>query len=186
MVGAVLALAAAALLIAGAVGPVTARFSGSTNTTGSLLRTAVVDLEIRGDGSGATGSLAIDAENLVPGDVVTRCLTVVYHGSASDVDVRLLGRSDGGSGLEAYLRAVVETGTGTDPACADFTTQARLWDGLLGSLWAQHASFATGVAVAEDLDDGDAAALRVTLELVDDDRAQGRDTAFWLVLEARP
>ena len=38
----------------------------------------------------------------------------------------------------------------------------------------------------DDVADGDATTVRLTFRLVDDNRAQGLDTAFWLVFEARP
>ena len=64
-------------------------------------------------------------------------------------------------------RAATQSSAGTVPAGA---SSARM-------LLLSHHSMAS---------DGSATTVRLTFRLVDDNRAQGLDTAFWLVFEARP
>ncbi|MFN8024158.1 MAG: hypothetical protein U0Q03_21695 [Acidimicrobiales bacterium] len=183
----------ASALVAAVLGMRTAsgRFAGTTRNDGSLLTAAVVDLRLTGDAADASDpatstGLAIDASNLLPGDAVERCLEVRYQGDLDDVDVRLTGRLDGGTGLDRYLAADVELGRGTDPACTDFASDHALFAGTLRDLADGHGSFDTGVAVMDDAVDGATTTVRIRVALVDDDAAQGLDTAFWLVVEARP
>ncbi len=197
LVGAVVAALALAVALAAAVGGVrtaSGRFAGTTSNEGSLLQSAAIDLRVGEPGGGAgnvgggasVSSLALDAANLLPGDVVQRCLIVGYAGALDAVDVRMSGRIDGGSGLERYLDATVELGAGTDPDCTDFAVTAERFDGTLSELAAVHDGFGTGLEVLSDAVDGASVTVRVRVELQADDRAQGRDTEFWFDLEVRP
>jgi hypothetical protein len=96
------------------------------------------------------------------------------------------GRIDGGSGLEQYLDATVELGTGSDPDCIDFVAAEPSFTGTLSELAADHDEFATGLEVLSDAVDGTTVTVRVRVELRSDDRAQGRTTEFWFDLEVRP
>jgi hypothetical protein len=191
---AALALAVALAAVVGGVRTASGRFAGTTSNEGSLLQAAAIDLQVgepgggpgNGSGGASVSSLALDAANLLPGDVVQRCLIVGYAGAIDAVDVRMSGRIDGGTGLERYLDATVELGTGTDPDCSDFAGTASRFDGTLSELATLHDGFATGLELLEDAVDGATVTVRVRVELQSDDRAQGRDTEFWFDLEVRP
>lgn len=167
------------------------RFGGTTANEGSLLTAANVELRL-GAGAGdpvsadASSALVISARNLVPGDRMSRCITVSYRGDVDGAELRLIGRRDGGSGLDGYLSSVVVPGHGSDPACSDFVATDTAFEGTLAELSSDHGTSATGVLVADGLADGAAVTVRIDVELVDDDAAQGLDTVFWLVLEVRP
>ena len=185
-----LAFGAALVAVVGGVRTASGRFAGTTRNEGSLLSAATIDLRVTaaidGDDIASVEALALDAANLVPGDVVQRCMVVGYSGVVDDVDVRMTGRIDGGSGLDAHLDAEVDLGTGSDPACSDFARNRSSWAGTLDELAAQHGGFETGLELMTGADDGDSVTIRVRLALQDDDRAQGLDTGFWFELEVRP
>jgi hypothetical protein len=191
---AALVLAAALAAVVGGVRTASGRFAGTTSNEGSLLQAAAIDLQIgepgrdagTGGGGASVSSLALDAANLLPGDVVQRCLTVRYTGALDAVDVRMSGRIDGGTGLERYLDATVELGAGTDPDCTDFAAAEPRFAGTLSELATVHDGFATGLELLADAVDGAAVTVRVRVELRSDDAAQGRDTEFWFDLEVRP
>lgn len=188
-------LGAAITVVASVVQRAEARFAGTTSNEGSLFSAATVDLEIgsvasrarpggepTAEASSAT-ALTIDVDNMLPGQVVERCIVTSYHGPIDDVSLRLSGVRDGPAGLDLYLQTVVEAGAGDDPACGDFRPDRRLYDGRLVGLWNLGTD---GVELDGAVDDGDSVTVRVELELVDDDRAQGLHLWFSLVMEARP
>lgn len=183
-----------------------ARFSAATTNEGSWFEAGAIEISTApidrggsgpdrsGDGSSRDpddqdaerAALAIDAEGLAPGRVIERCILTSYGGSIDDARIRLFGRRDGGSGLERYLDTVVEVGRGDDRECGDFEPERDVFAGTLGDLHARHDGWANGLTIAEGLSNGDAVTMRVALEVLSDNRAQGLDTEFWLVLEARP
>lgn len=137
------------------------------------------------EGETARGRLAIDAEEVVPGDPVARCIQWTYRGSIDDAEVRLYGRSEGGSGLERYLDVRIDSGSGSDPSCEDFRPEEPVFTGTLADLRGRHGAWSDGHVLGVGVDGGDTRTLRMSVEVVDDNRAQGRDAEFWLVLEAR-
>lgn len=158
-----------------------ARISDSTNNQSNLFEAAEIDLDIGGD-----TSLLFDADRLYPGLVLERCIEIAYIGSLDEIDIRLSARRDGGDGLELWIETSIETGTGTDPECADFARRDTVFDGRLGDVWASHPTFATGLPIGDGVDSGFETTLRVTAEVVDDNAAQSLTTDFWMTVEARP
>jgi hypothetical protein len=191
---AVAVLGAAAVVAASVVERAQGRLAGSTSNQGSLFSSGAIDLEVAdtaaGDdpstGSSTSQALLVDVDNLVPGVVVERCLTITYRGSVDDADVRLSGRRDGGSGLERYLDTTIMSGAGSDPECADFVAGTELFTGTLATLWSEHGGYDRALRLADGLDDGDAVTVRVAISVQSVAEAQGSDTTFWLELEARP
>ena len=171
------------------------RFSASTTNEGSWFEAGAIEISTTsqegttqgggGDTDRERAELAIDAEGLAPGRVVERCIRTTYRGSIDDARVRAFGRRDGGSGLERYLETIVEVGTGDDRECADFEPARDVFAGTLGELHDAHATWGDALPIADDLSNGDAVTMRIAIEVRSDDRAQGLDTMFWLVLEAR-
>lgn len=184
-----LALGGAAVVVAANVIELAeGRFVGQTSNEGSLFSAAVVDIELSpGDGSTPgsererAATFAIDAQNLLPGDRVERCLHLRYRGTVDDAEIRMLGIREGGAGLDTYLETTVEIGEGIDPTCTDFVRRDGRYTGRLSGLWGEDAD--SGIALVSGAGDGDVVTVRVELELVDDQRAQGRDLRFWLALE---
>lgn len=179
-------VAAAVVVVLNTVGSAAGRFSGSTANEGSLLAAAAIDVGVGTGDPSSSASLLVDVDNLLPGTVVERCLVVTYRGSIDDVDIRLAGRRDAGTGLEDYLDTTIETGLGSDPACTDFAPARSAFVGPLGDLWTERGMFERAVHVADAVASGSQTTVRIALELRSDDAAQGRETTFWMTIEARP
>lgn len=183
-------LGAAAALTWSALATTSARFAGTTQAR-SLFEAADIELRL-GDaatadgGSGPSAAVQIAADELYPGLVIERCLPVTYRGSLDEVTVRLHAERAGGTGLERHVEAVLVAGTGAGADCADFRAARELYRGTLDALWAQHGSFERGLALLDEGVDGESVTVRVELGVVGDNAAQGLESAFWLVIEARP
>lgn len=183
-------LAAAGTLVWSSVATTSARFAATTEAR-SLFEAADIELRL-GDatsaepGAAASAAVQIEAAQLAPGVTVERCLPITYRGSLDDVRVRLHAERAGGSGLERYVQAVLIAGTGTGPDCGDFGAAREVYRGTLEALWASHGSFEEGIALLDGAADGTSLTVRVELAVVGGNEAQGLDSAFWLVLEARP
>jgi hypothetical protein len=186
-----LAVVAAALVLAWSLVDVaSSRMSATTSNEGSLFSTAVIDVALTtsddDDPDGSIGTrLMVDVENLVPGMVVERCVTVTYRGTLEGVDTRLSGQREAGTGLDRYLDASVELGTGENPECDDFRAERTVYSGTLAQLWSEHPDYPSGLALLDSAGTGDSVSLRVAVTLRSDDAAQGLDTWFWLTVEAR-
>lgn len=162
------------------------RIAATTSNDSSFISAATIDLVVDAGEEAASTGLLIDAAGLYPGLVMERCFAVTYTGVLDQVPVRLFGRPGGGTGLEAYIETTVESGSGSDNECGDFTPNATLFADTLLNLWSRHGSFDTGIPVIAAAEDGASRWIRVTVEVVDDNDAQDLTTAFWLTLEARP
>jgi hypothetical protein len=102
--------------------------------------------------------------------------------------VRLHGAVVGGTGLEAYIDATVDTGTGGSSGhCDGFAAgdTARYHDTLAG-LAADHGDFAHGVAEWRVTTAGATYVYRVRVEVLGDNAAQGKSTDFDLTWEVEP
>ncbi|MFK8023891.1 MAG: hypothetical protein AB8G26_08005 [Ilumatobacter sp.] len=183
---------AVAAVVGSVVDTAESRFSGSTDNRGSLFEAGEVRLELANDPADRSlerSELSISASNLLPGQTIQRCVNVGYRGNVGDIDLRLYGRADGGTGLERFLESVIEVGTGDDPGCADFSAPSSdpvRWVGSLSELDIGVGSYANGIRVLESGAEMVEATVRIGVTLADDDRAQGLSTAFWLVFEVRP
>lgn len=189
----ILALALGCLAVFFAVGlfvwsgvtTASARISASTSNESSLLTAASIDLVVEGSDDVAATRLAIDAAGLYPGLQMERCFAVTYLGTAEAVPVRLFGQPDDGTGLEQFIDTKVELGTGTDLECSDFDLTRSIFENSLVMLWDTHGSYDAGLELMGAAADGETTWVRVTVEVVDDNRAQGLTAAFWLTIEAR-
>lgn len=184
--GSVAVLSAAVVLLWSGVVTVSGRIAASTSNESSLLAAVAVDLVVEGGADVASTGLLIDASGLYPGLRVERCFEVTYSGTVGDVPVRLYGKSGGGTGLERFIDTTVSLGEGSDHLCADFAARRTLFQGTLLDLWNAHRNFDDGLRLMDRAGDGEGTWVRVEVEVVDDNRAQGLTTAFWLTLEARP
>ena len=137
-------------------------------------------------GSDAGGRLEFDARDIWPGLTIEDCVLVAYTGSVSDVDIRLLGEIGATTGLDQYLAARIEVGSGGDSgSCAGFTAfGGPVFDGNLAALAA--GTYSTAPSILPDAMPGDEVSLRITVEVLDDNAAQGLTADFSLLVEARP
>ncbi len=178
-------LVAVAFLVWSSMTTASARFAASTTNESSLFEAASVDVVVGGPG-GDSSVLRIDGDGLYPGLVVERCLPVAYRGTLTGASVRLIGRQDGGTGLGRYITTEIDRGSGSLSNCEDFTADRAIYRGTLEHLWQDHGRFATGLELLSSAEDGDSVVMRVRLEVVSDNDAQGLTTAFSLVIEGRP
>lgn len=183
---AVLVLGAALVFVWSGVTTASGRIAATTTNDSSLISAVSIDLAVESSAETASTGLLLDAAGLYPGLVVERCFGVTYWGNPSDVPIRLTGRPEGGSGLEAFIETVVELGVGNDPACSDFGANETIFSGRLLELWNRHGSFETGLPLIDSADSGATTWVRISVEVVDDNNAQDLTTAFWLIMEARP
>lgn len=181
VIGALVVLCAAAVVTVSAVDVAQGRFSGTTDNVGSLFSTAVVDLELGADDTTSMASLLVDARNLTPVDEVVRCVAVRSTGSLEDARILLSGTLAGGSGLDRSIVTSVDLGAGADPQCSDFGASETLFTGTLFEL----AERPEPLVLLSDAPAGATTTVRLSFRLLDDDRAQGLDTEFWLSFEAR-
>ena len=77
-------------------------------------------------------------------------------------------------------------GEGEDPECSDHQPASTAFAGTLDELASRHPDYDNGVRIATAADHGFTTSLRLAATVVDDNRAQGSTTDFWIVLEARP
>jgi hypothetical protein len=161
-----------ALVIAG-VGVAWAQFSAETTSGANAFKAGTVSL----DNNGSAGQV-LQLNAAVPGDTTTRCFTVHYGGDV-DAQVRLHGQHTqvGSKDLAPFLQMSVVCGQfpGAAPAakgCAGFVPDAGapLFSGALDQL---PASYADGIADPATWHKDDTATYRVSVQLADDDRAQG-------------
>lgn len=185
-IGSLFVIIAAGVFVWSGATTASARIAASTSNESSLLTAASIDLVIDGGSDVASTGLLIDAGGLYPGLRLERCFEVTYFGNATDVPVRLFGRPGEGTGLEAFIDATIDVGTGSDNECVDFSRNDTLFDDTLVELWNQHGSFVAGLPLIRLANDGESTFVRVTVEVVDDNEAQDLTTAFWLTVEARP
>lgn len=180
VVGALVVVLVAAAVVVSGVGLARGRFAATTST-GSLFSSAVIELDVA-TGSGDSVALLVDAEDLTPVDVTERCVTLRLRGTLDEARMLLSGTRAGGSGLDRYIAMSVELGDGSDPDCGDFVSERAVHRGSLGELW----DSGRPIVVVDRAPLGTETTIRLTFGLVDDDGAQGLDTEFWLVFEARP
>lgn len=185
-IGSLLVIIAAGVFVWSGVTTASARIATTTSNESSLLTAAAIDLVVDAGSEVASTGLLIDAGGLYPGLRLERCFEVTYFGNAADVPIRLFGRAGAGTGLEAFIDATIDVGSGSDNECSDFKGRATLFDDTLLELWNRHGSFAAGLPLISSASDGESTFVRVTVEVLDDNQAQDLTTAFWLTIEARP
>jgi hypothetical protein len=119
-------------------------------------------------------------DGLAPGPIGQRCLALsVRNGRAA---AAILSANVGGTGLADYLTVTIESGQTSDPAtCAGFVGNA-VFEGSLAELHAQHGTPDVGVAIP--MANGTTGAVRFTLALLDDNRAQGATATATLRFDA--
>jgi hypothetical protein len=160
-----------------------ARFVAATENDGTLLSAARIDLV-----PGTTAHVRFDASGVNPGVVMERCIAVTYRGTILPSLVRLHGTVVGGTGLEAYIDATVDTGTGGSSGhCDGFTADGTThYHDTLAGLAAEHGDFADGVAEWRATTAGATHVYRVRVEVLGDNAAHGRSTNFDLAWSVGP
>lgn len=182
-----LALTGSSLAVMGSVAGVSQGTQARSEPDGGSL-SSVAEVEVRLDGSAASAAtmLLLDVEDLVPGVLVARCVTISYRGTADDVSVRLAGQRGGGASIAPALDVTVETGEGEDPACDDFAPERALYAARLETLWLDHPSYEDGITVLAGADHGDDVTVRFSVVLSGNAPMHAGTARFWFLFEARP
>lgn len=185
-----LAVTLAATLTVGVVAG-TATWSAwttETDNSGNTFSTAVVQLS-----DNDIGAEMFALPGMEPGTTTSRCIRVDYDGTRA-AEVRLHGAATAGDGLEDYLdltvtRGVVSSGPFGD--CTNFTADATdytgngagvLFDGVMS---AYPADWNTGLADPNAAwADGESHYYMFTIEVVDDNNAQGKNVTQTFAWEA--
>ena len=125
--------------------------------------------------------------DLAPDDNAVGCIEVTYSGTL-DPEVRLFGSATAGDGLEAYLDLTVERGDGD---CTTFGTSTAVWtngtDGDLGAFLGAATDYASGADDWQPTGGGpdDTVPYRFTVQLQDDNAAQGKTVTVTFTWEAQ-
>ncbi|MEM9034769.1 MAG: hypothetical protein AAGA99_12450 [Actinomycetota bacterium] len=177
---AVVAATALCLVVTVAAGVRTSRadFRDTTDNLGSLFATGTISVGTDG------ARLDIDVRGLEPTTTVEDCVEVVYEGDLDPVRVRLFSDGLRSGGLEDYLLVRIEEGSSTGGRCDGFVPSQVVFDGTASQLLARHRSAASAFSSWDAASVGASLSYRVRIGVMDDDRAQGLETAFELVAEA--
>lgn len=182
----------AVVMVFSAITTSSARVAASTGSSGFFASGEVVLNQ-----PGRPVDVLFDTDELYPGVEVTGCVIVEYDGTVP-VEIRVHGRAEAGTGLDAYLDLVLvadqhglcpEDGSEEgreDGDAATGRTLVEVYRDRLSGLWERHSSYGSGIVIATDVVQGDRVALHGTASLVDDNQAQGLMTEFVIVIEARP
>ncbi|MEZ5323147.1 MAG: hypothetical protein R2698_13930 [Microthrixaceae bacterium] len=181
-------IAAAALSLAFVtflvVGSSRAAFSGTTDNTANSVTAAGVALA-----DDDTGSAMFNVTGMKPGDTQTKCIVVTYNGTITTGAPIQLYRSGvpTGTGLETYLDATVEIGTGGSfSSCTGFTPSSTIVTGTLADFLTTKTSYATAQSTGwTPTGSGQSRTFRVTLTMQDDNAAQAKSVNFGFTWEAR-
>ena len=159
-----------------------AAFSAQTDNAGNAFAAGTVAIS-----DNDSGTAMFNLSDLAPGDNATGCIEVTYSGSL-DPEVRLFGAATAGDGLEDYLDLTVERGDGD---CATFGTVTAVWtngtDGDLGAFLGASTDYASGANDWQPTGGGpaDMVPYRFTVELQDDNAAQGKNVTVTFTWEAQ-
>jgi hypothetical protein len=174
--GAVLVLGSAVVLLWNAASTSSARLADTTATE-TFFAAGRVQLDQPNDRI----EFLFDDLGLFPGRPVAGCVELVYRGDIP-ATIRLHGSSQEDAGLDEYLEIELRIAE----SCTDEPDAATAFAGPLPSLWAAHGTFADGLPLASDARTDQRLAVHATIEVRDDNAAQGLTSAFTLIAEARP
>lgn len=179
MVVSVAAAASAAFVAVLLVGGTRAAFVATTENAPNTFSAGEVVLS-----DDDAGSVLFDIANLAPGDARTRCISVDYTGSLT-ADVRLYGEV-GGNGLADFLDVTIEAGTGGGAtSCGGFVPSTTLFTGSLARFGSDHTGYSDGLEGFAGATDSASRTYRITLDLRDDNAAQGRSATAGFTWEAQ-
>lgn len=130
------------------------------------------------------GAAAFSATGLCPGASVSECITVTYAGDLLPAAVRLHGTTTGTA--DTYLDTTIEVGTGgTFGDCTGFTPSATIYTGTLANFSTTHTNWTNGVAVFTANANPTARTIRFTVDVQDNQAAQGLSSTADFVFETQ-
>ena len=167
-------IAVAMLVIVGVVGT-RAAISATTGNAGNQFNAGTIDLA---DNDG--GSYMYQANNVQPGDSISKCIKVTYTGSLNSTVKLFMDTPIDAIG--PYVDMSVDVGTqatSSFPNCAGFTSTQSLYSGTLAGFQATYGSAASGLAYSPNggspWTNNDSVVYQVTLTLQNTARPAGAD-----------
>lgn len=165
------------------VGASRAAFTASTDNSSNEATAAAIDLADNDVGVAMFNAVT----DLIPGAPLERCIDVTYTGSIDPTAVQLYRSAAASGSLAPYLDLTVEIGADTaDPYgdCTNFTPTSTLFTGTVDSFSTTHAGYGGGIS-SWDPAGTETRTFRFTIEVQDDNDAQGLDTTFGFAWETR-
>jgi hypothetical protein len=166
--------AVALVAIVGVVGT-RAAISATTDNPGNQFNAGTINLA---DNDG--GTYMYQANNVQPGDSISRCIQVTYTGTL-DSTVKLFMTTPIDT-LGPYIDLTIEAGTQASPVfpgCTGFSPSSTIYTGTLSAFQTAHATAAAGVAYspngASPWTNNDSVVYRVTVTLRNVARSPGQD-----------
>lgn len=176
-----LAAVVAALVVMGALTMQSSRaaFSDTTVNTANAFSTGSVVLT-----DDDTDTAMFNATDMSPTTPIVECITVTYSGSIVPAPIKLYGTATGT--LAPYLDVTIEEGTGGQFGdCTGFTAASTLFTDTLDSFAASHTAWGDGLAVHTALANPTDRTLRFTVQVQDDNAAQGLTASADFTFEAQ-
>lgn len=152
-----------------------AAFSAQTDNPGNSWATGQVNLS-DDDGEGAASAM-FDVSAMMPGDTVTKCITVTYTGSTDPAVVKMFTDITDG-GLGDHLDVTLTEGDGGGYAdCTGYNPTATLKTSVTLNSLATHADYASGTGTWNPTANNQSKTYKFVVTLGTDtpDTAQGAD-----------
>jgi hypothetical protein len=152
-----------------------AAFSAQTDNPDNSWATGQIDLS--DDDGGGAASAMFDVTGMVPGQTVTKCITVTYTGGVDPGVVKVFADVTDG-GLGDHLDVTVKEGNGGAYGnCTGFSATATLESAVTLNAFAAHADYATGAGTWNPSATGQAKTYQFVATLGSDtpDSVQGAD-----------
>lgn len=131
-----------------------------------------------------TGSAAFTVTGMYPGNSVVECLTVTYSGTVLPGPVRMYGTTTGTA--DTYLDTTIEVGTGgTFGDCTGFSASSTIYNGTLADFSTNNTDYASGIAVFSAAANPTSRTLRFTLDVQDNQSAQGLTSTADFIFEVQ-
>jgi hypothetical protein len=155
-------------------------FTATTENPGNTWAAGTVTITDDDD-----GVAMFSATGLRPGSELENCIAVTYTGSLVPADVSLYGTA-GGTGLAPFLDLKIEIGTGGGFGdCDGFTPSSTLFDDTLAAFAATNTDFDSGLGGWSPSATNQSRTYRFTVEVKDDNDAQGLTATATFTWEAQ-
>lgn len=156
-----------------------AAFTATTSNSSSGFATGSLSLT-----DDDAGSALFTASDMTPGTPTVQCIEVTYAGTVLPAPVRLYGSATGT--LATYLDTTVEVGSGgAFSNCAGFTPSSTIYTGTLANFSATHSNWTSAVPVFTAASTPSVVTLRFTVDVQNDNAAQGTTATADFIFETQ-
>lgn len=130
------------------------------------------------------GTALFAATTMSPGSPIINCIALTYTGTVLPATVKLYGTTTGA--LDTYLDTTVEVGTGgTFGDCTGFSATSTIYTGTLANFDATLTDYASGVTIWAPATNPSTVTLRFTVDVQDNNLAQGLSSTAEFTFEAQ-